>query len=251
MPLYEPSHIEYTIDSGYIQVNLYNGENFPAYWAYPQLGGKFPAIALLHDWWGINTMVRRLANGFAQSGYYVIVPDLFDGQTATTPKEAIALVEALGERTGLQRIYAAIDVVESHHQTNRTTAAVGLGMGGSFAFDMAISRDDIEAAVAFAGFPQRNFGQFRQAKIPILALYGSHEPHVSTKVIDRLKQELNDSSIASGHEVAVIDGLAHEFFSEQFDSAQTLKSSQALKVALQFLEKHLKPPSQRPQQKVF
>lgn len=251
MPLYEPSHVEYTIDYGYIQVNLDSGENFPAYWAYPQLGGKFPAIALLHDWWGINSMVRRLANGFAQSGYYVIVPDLFDGQTATTPKAAIALVEALGERTGLQRIYAAIDVVESHHQTNRTTAAVGLGMGGSFAFDMAILRQDIEAAVAFAGFPQRNFGQFRQAKVPIMALYGSHEPHVGEKVIDRLKQELTESSLESAHQVMTIDGLAHDFFSEQLDAMQMRQSSLALKVALQFLEKHLKPPTQRPPQKVF
>lgn len=251
MPLYEPSHVEYAIDHGYVKVNLDNGENFPAYWAYPQLGGKFPAIALLHDWWGINSIIRWLANGFAQSGFYVIVPDLFDGQTAKTPKEAIALVEGLGERTGLQRIYAAIDVVESHHQTNRTTAAVGLGMGGSFAFDMAISRQDIEAAVAFGGFPQRNFGQFKQAKVPMLALYGSLEPHVSAKVIERLKKELSESAIASVHQVAIIDGLAHDFFSEKLDNAQMLKSSYALKIALQFLEKHLKPPTQRPQQKAF
>ncbi|HEX2619981.1 MAG TPA: dienelactone hydrolase family protein, partial [Phototrophicaceae bacterium] len=167
-------------------------------------------------------------------------------QTATTPKEAIALVEALGERTGLMRIYAAIDVVERHHQTNRTTAAIGLGMGGSFAFDMAISRDDIEGVVAFAGFPQRNFGHFSRCKIPVLALYGSQEPHVNQAVIERLKNELAQSPAAASHKVQVIEGLGHDFFSEQVDDPYQQHSRQALMETMQFLEKFLKPPSKRP-----
>ncbi|MBC8097979.1 MAG: dienelactone hydrolase family protein, partial [Armatimonadetes bacterium] len=185
MPIYDSSHIEYTIDSGFVRLNLDNGEQIPAYWAYPQLGGKYPAIALLHDWWGVTAVVRRLADSFAQGGYYVIVPDLFDERIAETPKDAIALVEGLGERNGLARIYAAIDVVEQHHQTNRTTAVIGLGMGGSFAFDMAVDRGDVEAAVAFGGFPQRNFGRFKTCKTPLLALYGKQDPHIAPPVLER------------------------------------------------------------------
>lgn len=251
MPAYNPANVEYTIDHGNIQVNLDSGESFPAYWAYPQLGGKFPAVALLHDWWGITGMVRQLASMFAQSGYYVIVPDLFDGQIAATPKEAIALVESLGERKGLQRIDAAIDVVEKHHQTNTTTAAVGLGMGGSFAFDMALTRTDLEAAVAFGGFPQRNFGSFKSCKVPILAFYGSDEPHIPPAVIERLRTELAKSPAANEHAVFMVDGLAHEFFSEQFDELQRIQSRMVFTQALNFMEMHLKPPTRRPRQHQF
>lgn len=251
MPLYDPKHIEYNVASSFIQVNMDTGDHFPAYWAYPQLGGRFPAVALLHDWWGVTEMIRRLANILAQSGYYVIVPDLFDGQVAKTPKQAIVLVESLGEKTGLDRIRAAIDVVERHHQTNRTTGVVGMGMGGSFAFDMAIDHPHIEAVIALAGFPQRNLGQFKTCKIPVLALYGSDEPHVTPAVIERLRSELMQSPAASQHEVVLVESLAHDFFSEQFEDVQQNQSRAALKAMLNFLQKHLTPPTQRVPPKTY
>jgi carboxymethylenebutenolidase len=251
MPIYDPKHIEYNVASSSVQVNLDHGEQIPAYWAYPQLGGKYPAIALLHDWWGLTDMVRRLANVLAQSGYYVIVPDLFDGQVARTPKQAIVLVESLGEHNAQERIRAAIDVVERHHQTNRHTAVVGLGMGGSFAFDMAVAHGEIEAVVAFAGFPQRNFNRFKTCKIPVLALYGDKEPHVKFPMIERLRSELRESPAGDHHEVHIVEGLGHEFFSEQFDQVQQNQSRKALKVTFEFLQKHLAPPTQRSQQKTY
>src|SRR5690606_39226421 len=156
MPIYDPVHIEYNIETGYVQVNLDDGSQFPAYMAHPQLAGTYPAISLLHDWWGITSMIRWLANVLAQSGHYVIIPDLFDGKVAKTPREAMQLVEALGHINGMARVCAAIDVVEKHNHTNGTSAVVGLGMGGSFAYDVALDCEDVEAAVSIGGFPQRN-----------------------------------------------------------------------------------------------
>jgi carboxymethylenebutenolidase len=251
MPIYEPKHIEYNIASSLISVNMDHGEQFPAYWAYPQLGGKYPAVALLHDWWGLTDMVRRLGNLLAQSGYFVIVPDLFDGHIAVNPKDAIVMVESLGEKNGMERIRAAIDVVEHHHQTNRYTAVVGLGMGGSFAFDMAVSRTDIEAVIALAGFPQRNLGRFMACNVPVLAMYGGEEPHVKAPVIERLRKELAQSPAAAQHEVAVVDGLGHDFFSEAFDDTLKNQSRIALDHMLRFLKKHLMPPTQRHQTKTY
>jgi carboxymethylenebutenolidase len=251
MPIYDPKHIEYNVASSSIMVNMDHGEQFPAYWAYPQLGGKYPAVALIHDWWGMTNIVKRLASVISQSGYYVIVPDLFNGQVAKTPKQAIVLVESMGEANGLQRIRAAIDVVEQHHQTNGNTAVVGLGMGGSFVYDMALTNPDIEAGVAFAGFPQRNLGRFNTCNIPLMAMYGTKEPHVKPPVIERLRNELAQSPLADKHAVHVIEGLGHDFFSETFTEQERNQSRIALKETLLFLQKHLAPPSYRPKQKTY
>ncbi|MBC8100894.1 MAG: dienelactone hydrolase family protein, partial [Armatimonadetes bacterium] len=169
---------------------------------------------------------------------------------AETPKDAIALVEGLGERDGLARIYAAIDVVEQHHQTNRTTAVIGLGMGGSFAFDMAVDRGDVEAAVAFGGFPQRNFGRFKTCKTPLLALYGKQDPHIAPPVLERLKRELAESVLAAQHSVQTVEDLAHDFFADTFDPAQQYASRAALKIAIDFIDRYLTMP-QRPARKVY
>lgn len=243
MPIYEPEHVEYTIVNGRVSIVGDDGAQIPAYWSHPDVGGKFPAVALIHDWWGITTLERRMAHLLAQLGYYVIIPDLFDGESARTPQEAMALVRAKGERS-----YGCVDtalyVLENHVRTSGHTAAVGLGMGGSLVFEAALTRRDLEAAVVFYGFPQRYFGKFKDAHTPILAIYGSAEPHVDTDTIARLRRELGDSPFE--HEVVILDGAARDFLDEAPIPDDTHRPGTAAWTAmLAFLDKHRVTPPER------
>lgn len=235
MPVYEPEHVEYAIVNGHVRIVTDDGAQLPAYLAYPDLSGSFPAVALIHDWWGITMTERRLANLFAQMGYYVIIPDLFDGQTAATPRDAMTLVEQLSNR-GYLYVDTALRTMEQHVRVNnRQVAVVGLGMGGSLAYEAALTRDDLEAAVACYGFPQRYFGRFSEAKAPILALFGSSDPFVHGPVVTRLRRELSRSPLP--HEVALLDGLARDFFK---DTRDTLPVTAVWSKIMAFLQAHLR-----------
>lgn len=236
MPVYRPRHIEYTIISGHIQIILDDGTAMPAYWAHPDHNGRFPSIALIHDWWGITDIERRLAHLFAQLGFYVIVPDLFDGKVARTPREAFALVEAIKE-SAYSRVDASLQVLEKHLRSNGNVGAVGLGMGGTLAFEAALTRADLEAAVAWYGFPQKYFGRFRDAKAPILAIYGDHENFVPQEAIKRLKRELAQSPLA--HELIVYPDTAREFFFTELIAESDDAGAQAWNRALDFLDHFL------------
>lgn len=240
MPIYEPDHVEYDVSSSYIHIVLDSGDKLPAYLAHPHLGLKFPGVALLHDWWGLTHMMRRLAHLFAQMGYYCIVPDLFDGQQANTPQGAIELVQRLGDDYGFHKIDNALGVLENHHHTNGYVAAVGVGMGGSLAFQSAIQRDDLEAAVAFGGFPDRFFGSFTRANTPILAFYGANEPHITPAAIRKLRDELGRNPI--GHRVEIVDQIGHEFFTGDLTPEQRIRSRDVLKETLDFLDQLLLKP---------
>lgn len=240
MPIYEPDHVEYDVSSSYIHIVLDSGDKLPAYLAHPHLGLKFPGVALLHDWWGLTRMMRRLAHLFAQMGYYCIVPDLFDGQQANTPQGAIELVQRLGDDYGFHKIDNALGVLENHHHTNGYVAAVGVGMGGSLAFQSAIQRDDLEAAVAFGGFPDRFFGSFTRANTPILAFYGANEPHITPAAIRKLRDELGRNPI--GHRVEIVDQIGHEFFTGDLTPEQRIRSRDVLKETLDFLDQLLLKP---------
>ncbi|MBZ0276236.1 MAG: dienelactone hydrolase family protein [Anaerolineae bacterium] len=241
MPLYDPNHVEYQITTGHIQIATESGHPLPAYWAHPNIGSKLPAVALLHDWWGITPQVRRMANLFAQTGYYVVVPDLFDGKVATNAQEAMKLVELLGDQ-GFRQVDMALSVLEKHHHTNSNVAAVGLGMGGSLAFEAAIVRPDLEAAVAFGGFPQRYLTRIRHAATPILAFYGTEDPHIPRAVIERLRDELGQAE-SIRHEVILCDGLAHDLFAENQTDLQHEVGRMTLKRTFAFLEVHLGGPT--------
>lgn len=244
MPIYEPDHVEYVITSGNIQIAMDDGRQLPAYWAHPTLGSKFPGIAIIHDWWGLTPLIRRMANLFAQMGHYVIVPDLFTGQTADTPQAAMKLVESLSDR-GYQRVDDALTVLENHHHCNSTVAALGVGMGGSLAFEAAIKRDDLEAAVAYGGFPHTYLAQIKDANTPIYAFFGEHEPHIKPDVIKRLKEEMQKSKYQLPHKIQIVPELGHDIFADNFNETQKQRSRQALNDTIKFLDEYLEPPKKR------
>ncbi len=238
MPIYDATHVEYEITTGRISIVMDDGEQIPAYMAHPKLGTKFPGIALLHNWWGFDGVTRRLTNYFAQMGYYVIAPDLFKEQSAATPREAMALVEQFKDKS-YPRVHASLGVLEKHHQCNTKVAAIGIGMGGSLAYEAAIVRPDLEAAVSYAGFPQSYLGRFKEANTPVLALYGSKEPYTKPAVIEKLKEEFSRSKLKASHRVEIFEGLEDTFFGEEFTESQRQESRRALNVTLTFLEEHL------------
>ncbi|MDX1992733.1 MAG: dienelactone hydrolase family protein [bacterium] len=244
MPVYDPSQIEYAITSEIIDVVMDDGSTIPGYWAHPSLGAKFPGVALVHDWWGVTPLVRRLANLIAQMGYHVIVPDLFNGQVATTPQQAMTLVQRLGDDNGYPRVHNALSVLERRHNCNGAVAAIGLGMGGSLAFEAALTRDDLEAAVAFGGFPHRYWGRFKDARAPILAFYGDGEPHIVPAAIRKLQTELTGSSLP--HRVEIIPSTAHDFFFDHPTEMQRNAERMALRTMFSFLTEHLKRPIKAP-----
>jgi dienelactone hydrolase len=171
------------------------------------------------------------------------VPDLFDGAVAQTPEEAYRLVETWGARA-YGCVDTALTVIEHHGRTDGHTAAVGLGMGGSLAYEAAVSRADIEAAVSFYGFPQRYFGRFKAAKTPILAVYGSAEPFVGAAVIERLRRELAGSPLA--HWVLTLDGAGRDFLSEMPVPDAETPGAAAWGAMLAFLEANRISPPEPP-----
>jgi carboxymethylenebutenolidase len=235
MPVYEPKGIQYDTISGHVDLVLEGGKALPAFWSHPNIGGTFPGVALIHDWWGIRPLERRLAQALAQMGYYVIAPDLFDTRVATTAEQAMQLVRELGT-SGYAGVDAALEVMETHARSNHHVAVMGLGMGGSLAYEAAIRRDDLEAAVSFCGFPQRYLGRFAGAHAPILAVYGSEEPYIKPVVLKQLHEELTRSS--PRHELVILPHAGRDFFESDDRTA-----SQAWALMAGFFEKHLARPT--------
>ena len=233
MPVYQPRGVEYAIVSGRVSIVTDDGRKLPAYWSHPDMGGRFPAVAVIHDWWGITDIERHMAHLFAQMGYYVIIPDLFDGAVALTAQDALRLVEA-SAAGAYGAIDAALRVLETHVRCNEMVAAVGLGMGGSLALEAALTRTDLEASVALYGFPQKYLGRFHEAKAPILAIFAGADAYIGAGVIAQFRRELGQSVV--DHQIVVIDEAAHGFFNTQAEGA----SAQAWEAVVAFLEKHLR-----------
>ena len=46
----------------------------------PSGNGPFPAIVVIHDWWGLNDWVKEQASKLADQGYTTLAIDLYRGK---------------------------------------------------------------------------------------------------------------------------------------------------------------------------
>jgi len=54
----------------------------------PEGKGPFPAIVVIHEWWGLNDWIKEQASKLSDQGYVTLAIDLYRGKVATTPEQA-------------------------------------------------------------------------------------------------------------------------------------------------------------------
>ncbi|GAB1421733.1 hypothetical protein MASR2M15_19150 [Anaerolineales bacterium] len=202
-------HIEYRVTAGMISIATTDGQAVPAYWAYPNMEIKFPGIGLLHDWWGLTHPIHTLSTLFAQAGFSVIAPDWYEGHIAHSPQEALTLYKKYQSHR-LDFVNASLSALESHHLSNAKVAVLGIGAGGAAAFEAALTRSDIEAAILISAFPQDYLDRLHLAKVPILAIYGQEDEYIHDALIKKLEVGLKKDK-QHRHQLLRIPEFGHEF----------------------------------------
>ena len=237
--MFEASHLQYNIVSGNIQI-VSAGHYLPAFWAHPDLGGPFPGLVMLHDHWGLTAHIRAQAQRFAEQGYYVIAPDLFNRQTADSEPQAEALIAQVGE-AALPRVMAAFRALLTHHKCNSKIGVLGWGFGGEYALRTAIYTEDLRASVNFYSLPDDlTPAELRTLSDPLLAIYGEQDAGSPPDRMNHLREALAGSDLA--HEVIVYPGVGRDFFNDTNPAFDAAAAENAWKRALDFLNTHLEVP---------
>jgi carboxymethylenebutenolidase len=149
---------------------------FGAYVARPA-AAKAPAIVVIQEIFGVNAVMRAIADDFAAEGYLAVCPDLFwriepgvdiTDRTEAEWKKAFALYNAFDVDLGVKDIAAAI----AHARQDQTCAgkvgAVGFCLGGLLAF-LSATRTDVDAAVGYYGVGiEKHLGESDMLNDPLL-----------------------------------------------------------------------------------
>ncbi len=234
--MHESRLVQHQVTSGFINIVAAN-HYLPAFWAHPEIGGTFPALVLIHTWLGLNGYIRRQVRRFAELGFYVIAPDLFDGQVATSDEQGRALEAQLGE-AGIAKVSAALSALETHNRVNRRVAVVGWQMGGELAYHAALHRTDLDAAVIFSGRPDAYLTLMPASETPILAFYAENDTSASPQMIQDLRAALVKSPRKG--EVVVYGGTSQGFFNDEIPAYNAEAAARAWDKLLDFLVDKMK-----------
>ncbi|HUI22060.1 MAG TPA: dienelactone hydrolase family protein [Methylocella sp.] len=207
-----------------IELTAADGHTFSAYRADPSDTPK-GAVVVLQDIFGVNSHLRKIAEGFAAKGYVAIVPALFERATKGVElgydESQIAEGEGLAKEVGtdgpLTDIQAAIDAVKNAGKV----AIVGYSWGGYLAYLSANRVNGLACAIGYYGSKIVHEYQEKR-KIPTLIHFGDNDPLLSAEDVVQFRAQRPDVSVytyPAGHDFACDerDGYDEDAASRAFD----------------------------------
>jgi carboxymethylenebutenolidase len=199
----------------------------------------FPAIIVIHEWWGLNDGVRAMANRLAALGYIVLAVDLYGGDTATTAAEARKLMMKVVENPD-----RAIDNIRQAYEFLRDTAgapriaSLGWCFGGGWSLNTALLfPDELDAAVIYYGQVTSSQRKLETLNVPILGIFAADDTSIPVQTVHGFEQALKD--LGKTYEIEIFPGVGHAFANPTGRNYSAEAAEQAWQQTAAFLDDHL------------
>ncbi|BCL38408.1 dienelactone hydrolase family protein [Nostoc sp. MS1] len=214
------------IRTNYVKVP--NGDlQIDAYLAEPTKQGRFPAVIVIQEIFGVNIHIREVAEKLAKEGYVAIAPTLYQrtapGFEAGYTGEDIQRGRGYKEQTTaaeiLSDIQAAIAYLKNLPNVQPDAiGSIGFCFGGHVVY-LAATLSDIKATASFygGGIPNSTPGggeptitRTPDIKGQIYAFFGKEDQGIPLEQTEQIEAELKKYQIP--HKVFRYDGAGHGFF---------------------------------------
>lgn len=226
---------------GVIFSNLHFGPEgkYSGYLARPSGDGPFPAIIVIHEWWGLNDNIRNEAAKLAEAGYVALAVDLF-GKSTTDPKQAMGMVQGLDQKAATAELLAAVAYLRSQPFVKPDrVGSMGWCFGGGQSLNLAINDPKLAAAVIYYGKPITDLKILGSIHAAILGIWGEADESIPMSLVHEFDKALTEAKIE--HEFHSYPGAGHAFANPSGGSRYKPNAAKdAWEKSLVFLAKHLK-----------
>jgi dienelactone hydrolase len=186
-------------------------EGFLAY--NTEMGGKVPAVLIVHEWKGLGPYEKRRAEQLAGLGYAGFAIDIYGKGIRPKTNEEAAKQAAIyrGDRQLMRRRgLAGLEEVKKFDfvDANRI-AAIGYCFGGGVVLEMARSGADLKGVVSFHGNLDTPSPESDNIKAKILVCHGADDPHVPQEQILAFQNEMRKAK--ADWEIFIYGNAVHGF----------------------------------------
>lgn len=153
--------------------------------------GPFPAIVVVHEWWGLNDWVKEQASKLSDQGYVTLAVDLYRGKVATNPDMAHELMRGLPEDRAGRDLRAAVDFLRSQSNVRKDrVGSIGWCMGGGYSLQTALVVPDLAATVINYGHLVTEPEGLDKIHAPILGIFGAKDEGITAEDISQFEAAL-------------------------------------------------------------
>ena len=172
--------------------------------------GPFPAIIVIHEYWGLNDWVKEQASKFADQGYAALAVDLYRGKVATTPDMAHEIMRGVPEYRAKRDLHAAFEFLQSQPNVKKSRiGSIGWCMGGGYSLDVALQEPDLAADVINYGHLATDPEALRKINAPILGSFGGKDRGIPPEDVHKFEQALKQ--LGKKVEIKIYPDAGHAF----------------------------------------
>jgi carboxymethylenebutenolidase len=176
----------------------------------PDGKGSFPAIVVIHEWWGLNDWVKEQAEKLSDQGYVTLAIDLYRGKVATTPDEAHEIMRGLPEDRAKRDLHAAVEFLESQPNVKKDRiGSIGWCMGGGYSLDVALQEPTLKADVINYGHLATDPASLQKINAFVLGIFGGQDRGIPVEDVKKFEQMLKGQG--KKVEIVIYPDAGHAF----------------------------------------
>jgi len=172
--------------------------------------GPFPAIIVIHEWWGLNDWVKEQASRLSDLGYAALAVDLYRGKVAITAEEAHEITRGVPEDRAQRDLHAAFEFLASQPNVRKDRiGSIGWCMGGGYSLDVALQEPTLAADVINYGHLATDPDALKKINAPILGIFGAMDKGIHPTDVKQFAETLQ--KMGKKIETKIYDDAGHAF----------------------------------------
>lgn len=181
-----------------ITLTAHDGHNLSAYEKTPSSGTVRGGLVVVQEIFGVNAHIRRVADGYAEEGYRVIAPAIFDraerGVELGYDRDDMERGSALRKAVRIEHMIADIAAAIEGLRGSGKVGIVGYCLGGTLAWLSACRLEGLAAAVGYyGGAIASNLGE--TPRCPVMLHFGEDDPGIPMSDVAKIKATVDPNRV--------------------------------------------------------
>ncbi|AFZ48152.1 Carboxymethylenebutenolidase [Cyanobacterium stanieri PCC 7202] len=199
-----------------------------------------PGVILIHEWWGLNDNIKAMTDKMAAEGYVALAVDLYKGDSADNPDDAMELVQrAIASSSELEdNLKQAYDYLKNQANAPKI-ASMGWCFGGLWSLNTALLLPtELDAVVIYyGGNITTDPEKLATLEMPILGIFGELDQNPSVELVREFEQVLQ--SLDKDVEIHIYENADHAFSNSSGTRYNPEAAEDAWEKTTEFLARHL------------
>ena len=167
-----------------------------AYLSLPAGAGPFPAILVIHEWWGLNAHIEHWADRLASAGWAALAVDLYGGVVATDRDAAMAAVKSVDKGKAAATIKAGLDFLAGDPRVRAPKRAViGWCFGGGWSLQAALAHPELDGAIIYYGQLETDPAKLAAIKARVLGVFGTRDTGIPPEQVSAFEAGLKQAGV--------------------------------------------------------